>query len=168
MWVAVVPCCNSTLLIMFFFGSSACEWLWCLAEILACWSCLSLALQEVSGRGSLLQFKPADHTCPWLSRMWVAVVLYCNFSWSSVFLTLQDVSSCGALLHFYPANDACPWFSRKWVAMAPCYNISLLIMSVLDASEGEWLWCLAAILACWSCLFLALQLVSGHSVLLQF
>jgi hypothetical protein len=31
-----VPCDNSSLLIMLVLGSPVCEWLWCLAAILAC------------------------------------------------------------------------------------------------------------------------------------
>ena len=52
----MVPCYNSSLLIMPVLGSPVGEWLWCFAAILASQSCLSLALQDVSGYGGLLQF----------------------------------------------------------------------------------------------------------------
>ena len=169
MWVAVELCCNFSLLIVPVLGSLVCEWLWCLAAILACWSC---------------------H--PWLCRMWVAVVPYCNSGllimpllgssacewlwclaailtyWSYLFLALQFVSGCDALLQFYPIDHACPWLSSLWVAMVHCCNYSLLIMPILGSIGCEWLWFLAAILACWSCLSLALQPVSGCGALLQF
>ena len=187
----MVPCCNSSLLIMPVLGSLACEWLWCLATILACWSCLSLALQAVSGCGALLQFQPANHACPWLSRLWVTVVPCYNSSllimpvlgspvgewlwclatilacWSCLSLVFQDVSGHDALLQFYLADHACPWLSRKWVAVVPCCNSGLLIMLALGSSVCEWLWCSAATVACWLCLSLALQLVSDCCALLQ-
>ena len=63
---------------------------------------------------------------------------------------------------------ACYWPFRKWVAVVLCYNSSLLMMPILGSLVGEWLWCLAAILACCWCLSLDLQWVSGCGALLQF
>ena len=172
MWVAVVPCCISGLLTMPVLGSPGCEWLWCLAMFLACWQC-----------------------CPWLFREWVAVVPCCFSSlltmpilgssgsewlwclvvflacWQCLSLTLQPVSSCDALLALLclqPADNAGTWLSSWWVAVVPCYVSSLLTISVLGSSVCEWLWCLAVFLACWQCLFMALQAVSGCDALLFF
>ena len=51
------------------------EWLWCLAVFVACWQCLSLAVQYVSDCTVLLCLWPADNACPWLFSMWVTVLL---------------------------------------------------------------------------------------------
>ena len=145
-WVAMVPCCKSGLLIMPVLGSPVSEWWWCLAATLSCWSYLSLALRE-----------------------WVAVVPCYNSRLLIIaVLGSQEVSSCDALLQFWPADHACSWLSSKWVAVVPCYNLGLLIKPLLGSPVGEWLCCLAAILACWTYLFLALQSVSGCCALLQF
>ena len=37
--------------------------------VLACQSCMSLALQDVSGCHALLQFLPVHHACLWLFSM---------------------------------------------------------------------------------------------------
>jgi hypothetical protein len=71
------------------------------------------------------------------------------------------VSCFGASLKFQPADHAFPWLSSEYVAVVACCNSSLLIMPVLDSPGSEWLWCLSAIIACWLCLSLALQMVSA-------
>ena len=112
-------------------GFSGSKWLWCLSTMLACWSCLSFG----------------SSACEWL---WCfAAFLAC---WSCLSLVFQRVSGCGTLLQFWPADHNCLWLSRKWVAVLPCYNFSLLIMPVLGSPVCKWLWCLATILSCWSCL----------------
>ena len=124
LWVAVVPFPNYSLLMMPVFDSPDSEQIWCLAVILACWWCLSLALQDVSGCDALLQFWLANNACHWLFRWSVAVVSCCNSSllmmpvlgssgcewiwclaaflvcWWCLSLTLQDVSGCGVLMQF--------------------------------------------------------------------
>ena len=93
LWVAVVPCCNPSLLIITVLCSPVCEWLWCLAHnsrllimpycsvcewlwcfaaILACWSCLSALV------------------CKWL---WCLDTI---LAWSCLSLAFQEVSGCGA------------------------------------------------------------------------
>ena len=174
---------------MLIFGFSACEWLLCHAVYQASW-CLSLALQWVSSCYVLLWIKLADDACPWPSRMWVTAVSCCVSSllmrpvlgssgsewllclavyqacWWCLFLALQEVSGCCVLLCIKPADDACSWLSSMWVAAVSCCVSSLLMMPVLGSPEGEWLLCLALYQACWWCLFLALQNVSGCCVLL--
>ena len=69
LWVAAVTCYASSLIHIF--GSPVCGWFPCLTVFWFCWQCWSLACQLVSGCHSLLCFKPADKTCPWISRKWV-------------------------------------------------------------------------------------------------
>ena len=169
MWVAVIPCCNPSLLIIPVLGSLVGEWLWCLSAILA-----------------------VNHAHLLLIREWVAVVPYCNFSplsmpvlhslgsewlwclavilacWSYLSMAPQFVGGCSALLQFKPADHAFAWLSRMWVAVVSCCKSSLLTMPVLGSLVCEWLWCLAGILTCWLCLSLALQDVSGCGALLEF
>ena len=192
LWVAAVGCCVSSLLIMPVLGSPASEWLLWVAVFQACWQCLSLALQLVSGCCGLLCFKPADNACAWLFSLWVAAVGCCISSlltmpvlgspgsewllWVAVFhacwqclsLALQSVSGYCGLLCFKPADNACPWLSSMWVAAVGCCVSSLLTMPVLGSPASEWLLWVAVFQACWQCLSLALQLVSGCCELLCF
>ena len=139
LWVTFVPCCISSLLTIPVLGSPACEWLICFAVCQACWQCLSLVLQQVSGCSALLCFKPTDNACLWLLRLWVADLLfYVSSYWECLSLALQDVSGCYALLCFKSANNACPWLFSKWVA-----DITYCVSSY------------------WECLSLALQKVGG-------
>ena len=170
MWVAVVPCCLSILIPV----NNACLglfslWVLVIPVFLADWWCLSLALQYVSGNGTLLSFYPDP-------------------CWQYLFLAFQSVSGCCALLCFQPVNNACLWFFREWVTVVSfcvinllilvfdslvcewlwclSYFCSLLTMPVLDFLVCEWLWWLSLFLAYWQCLSLALQPVSGCSALL--
>ena len=173
-------------------GSPGSEWLWWLAIFLAYWQCLSLTLQSVSGCGGLLCFQPTDNACPWLFREWVAVVPCCVSIlltllvldssgsewlwwlavflafWQHLFLALQSVSIYGGLLFFLSVDNTCLWLFRKWVAVVDCCVSSLLTMPVLGSSEGVWLWWFTVFSACWQCMSLALQKVSGCCALLLF
>ena len=125
--------------------SSGCEWLWCLAAILGCWWCLSLALQDVSGCGVLLQFWPTDDACPWLSREWVAMVPCCT---SSLLMMPVFGSPVGEWLWCLAAILSCWWH----------------LFLVLQLVSG----CGTFLQFCWWCLSLALQKVSGCSGLFYF
>ena len=131
---------------MLVLGSPGCEWLYILLQY-------SLLIMHVL----------CSPESEWLCCL--TAILTC---WSSLSLALQRVSSCGALLQFQPADHACSQLFSGWVAMVPCCNSSLLIMSVLGLTVGEWLLYLATIFACWSCLSLAHQKVSRCGALLQF
>ena len=152
-WVAAMPCCVSSLLMMLVLCSPGCEWLLCLALSQAFWSCLSSSLQEVSDYCALLCFKHDDDTCLLLSRKWVTAVPCCVSSllmmpvlcspvckwllclvvfqvcWWCLSSALQGVSGCCALLCLKPANAYL--FSREWVSAMPCCVSSLLMMSIL-------------------------------------
>ena len=64
--MALVHGCNSNLLITLGPGSSGSKWLWCLAVIQACWWCLSLTIQKVSGSAASLQFSLTNYAYPYL------------------------------------------------------------------------------------------------------
>ena len=154
LWVAVVPFCNSSLLITPVLGSPVGEWLWCIAAILASWTSLSsrMWVAVVPCHNSSLLIIPVLGS-PESEWLWCLAAILAF--WSCLSLALQNVSSCGALLQFWPADHSCPWLSSGWVAVVSCYNSSLLTISVLGSLESE-LWCLATILACWSSLSLTL------------
>lgn len=140
LWVAALPCCALSLLIMSVPISTGSEWLSNLAMFQACWWHLFSSLQHVSGCHSLLCFKPADNSCSCLSSLWVG------------YLTS---------LYFKPANNAHSWLCRGWVAFMPCSVSGLPMMPVLVSLDGEWLPWLAAFQTRWWCLLLAFQEVSG-------
>ena len=123
-WVAVMPCCVSSLLTIPVLGSPGGEWLLCLAMFLACWQSLSLALQWVSGYCVLLCFRPVDNPCPWLSSGWVL------------------------LLCFKPVDNPCPWLSSLCVVAVSCCISRLLTIPIIGSSACEWLLCLAVFQAC--------------------
>ena len=124
-----------------FLGSPVCEWLLCSPIFQACWWCLSLALQKVSGYHALMHFKPVDFDsseCEWLLCLAVFQAW-----WWCLCLALQRVSDCCAL-HLKPDDDACLWLSSMWVIVLTCFFFH------------AWWWCLS----------LTLQNVSGCCVLL--
>ena len=121
-WVAAVPCCISSLLMMPVLGSLACVWLQCLAMF------LSLLIISVLGSPG----------CEWLQ-----CIAMLQAYWWYLPLALQFVSGSKALLCFKSANDACPWLFSLWVAAMPCCVSSLLMVPVLGSSGSEWLQCLA-------------------------
>ena len=145
-WVAVVPWCVSSLLTMPVLDSPACGWLLCLAVFQACWQCLFLALQYVSGCYALLCFKPADNAYSGFSREWVVAVPYCDPSLLTMLVLGSPVS--------------------EWLL---CIAVSsLLTMPVLGSLACEWLLCLGVFQASWQCLFLTVQFVSGCCALMCF
>ena len=149
MWVGVVLCCNSSLLITPVLGSLGSEWLWCLAAILLIMPVFGLQL--VSGCGVLWSELPFPSVSLFLTIFVIAAILPC---WSCLSLVLQEVSGCGAL----PAILAC-WSClslalQKVSGSNVLLQSSLLIMPVLGSPGSEWLWCLAANLACWACSWL--------------
>ena len=134
-----MPCCVSSLLKMPILVPPACEWLLGPVILLACWQCLSLALQTVSEGGILLCFQPADNACPWHPREWVVVVS----CYVSILLTM-------------------PCSFSLWVAVIAYCASSLLTVPILGLSVCEWLWCLIVFLIYWQCLSLTLQCVSSY------
>ena len=172
-WVAVVPCCVLSLLMMPIFCSPVGEWLLYLPMFWSFWWCLSSALQLVSGWCALLCFKPVDDACSLLSSLWVAGVpccvssllmipvfcspgsewlrcfAVCHACWWCLASALQRVSGYCAFLCAKPADDAYPLLSREWVASMPCCALTLLMMFVLCSPESEWLVCLTVCQACW-------------------
>ena len=144
-WVAVVPCCVSSLLMMLLLCSPVGEWL-LLAVFQASWWCLFSTHQQVSGCCFLLCFKPGDEAFSLLLRMWVAAVPFCVSSESSLLMLLALCSPVGEWLLCHtclkPANYACPLLSSWWVAAVLSCISSLLMMLVLCSPVGEWLLCL--------------------------
>ena len=151
----------------------------------------ALALQGVSSCCALPDFKPADHDCLWLLRLWVTAVPYCVSC--LLIMPVFGSSVCEwllCLLVFHAFDDACPPLFRLWVAVVPCRISNLLnmtvfgfsgckwllclvifmplMMPVLGSSDCEWLLYLAEFQACWSWLSLALQCVSVSCALLYF
>ena len=110
MWVAAVPCCVSSLLMIPVLCSPGCEWLLCICCV------SSLLMMPVL----------CSPVCEWL--LYFAVSQACQWYLSSA---LQFVSGCCALLCLKSANDACPLLSSLWVAAVPCCVSSLLMMPVL-------------------------------------
>ena len=170
---------------MLVLGSLVCEWLPSLAVSQACWQCLSLALQYVSGCYFSLCLKPADNACPWLSRGWVAVIPCCISSllkmpvldslesewlpslsmfqacWQCLSLSLQDVSGCHLSQCFKPADDIYSLLSRKWVAAMPCWDSSMLMEPLLGSPASEWLLCITAVKTTDDPCLWNLQIVNG-------
>ena len=144
-WVAVVPCCVSSLVTMPVLGSPACEWLLWLA------------------------FKPANYDCPWLSRKWVAAM--CCYLLSSLVMHVLG-SSVGKWLLclgvFQVQWQWLFWFFSWWVAAVSCCVSSMVTMLVLGSPVGEWLLCIVVFQAWWQFLFLALQEVSNSCALMCF
>ena len=123
----------SSLLKMVVLGSPEGEWQG-LLSFQACWKWLSLALQRVSDRACFV-FKPAEHGCPWLSRMWVAGLAFFSSLlkmvvlgslvgewqgllcfqafWKWLSLALQLVSDRACFVS-KPAENGCFWPSRRW------------------------------------------------------
>ena len=183
--------CVWSLLTTLVFGSLGSKWLLWLAMLQAWWLFLSLALQYVSSCCALLCFKPADNSCPWFSRMWVAAcIAMFQACWQSLFSTLQEVSAwcdllclkptdypcpwlqavsgCCASLYFKPANNPCSWPFSQWVAAVHSYVQRLLTIPVFGCSESEWLLCIAVFQACWQYLSFTLQWVGDCFALLCF
>ena len=144
----------------------------------------------MSGCYILLCLKPADNACSWLSSLWVAAVPC--YAWSNndcswlfrkwvatvpccvvyqltiLSLVLQEVSSCCVLVCFKPTDNDFPWLFSLWVAAVPGCVSCLLTMPILGSPVCEWLLCLTVFQACWQCLSLTLQTVSGWCALLCF
>ena len=98
LWVAAVPCCDSSLLTMSVFDSSGYEWLTFLLVFQVCW-------------------------CSWLSRWWVAAVLHCISSWLMTLVwDLQNVSGC-LLCCMITAHNSCPsLFTPQWSYSSMVYQ----------------------------------------------
>ena len=126
-WVAVVPCCVSSLVTMPVLASLVCEWLLCLTVFQAWWQCLSVTLQEVSGCCALMCFQSADNDCSLVWSLWVADLPH-------HILSLLIISVLG--------SSACEWL------MSHCV-LNLLIRPVLVCPAGGWLPCLTVFKVCW-------------------
>ena len=184
MWVATVACCVSYELRMPVLGTSGSEWLQWLGMFQAYWWCLSWVLQVVSGCSGLLYFEPTDDACPWLFRMWVAVLSCHRLSLRSPVLGFSGSVLLWCLTVFYshwwlswlsslwvatllclkPADHACPCLFRELVTWLICYDSSSLTPPLLPFQACEWLQCTV----CWWYLPFAVQFVSGCSGLLYF
>lgn len=148
-WVAAVHWCISSLLKMPVLGSLECEWLWCLCVLEACWWCLSLVLQYVSGCNTLLCVLSllmisvlGSPESEWLQ----CLVCFRPF-WQCLSLTLQIVSACYALLCFKA------WLIMPILGSPDCECLfcvlNLLLMPVIGSLGCELLLCLAVFQACW-------------------
>ena len=127
LWVAILSCPVSTVLIVPVLGSLVCEWL-------PCHACISTLLITPVLNSLVGEWLPCLTISSWLMllvfgyhSLWVAKV-HCYIS---------------SLLH------ACPWSSSLWVTAIAHLVSSLLTMSVLDSSDSEWSLWLAAFQACW-------------------
>ena len=135
LWVPLLCCSVSPLLISLVLCFSGCKCLCFVALFLPCWHCLFSAFQLVSASALLLCFSPVDIACFLLSRMWVPL-LCCSVSplltlpflcspgcecprfvalflpcWHCLFSAFQWVSASALLLCFYPADIACSLLS---------------------------------------------------------
>ena len=196
--LALQPVSGCSGFLTFKYADNTCSWfssMWVAA--VACWlssmlTCLFLALQLVSGCCGLLCFKHADNACPSLSSVLVAAVAFCVSSllimsvlgppgcewlqWLSVFqacwqclsLALQDVCGCCGLLCFKHTDNACPWLFRKQVAAVACLCFKHADNAYPWLSRLSVVLWLAVFQACWQCLSLAFQFVSGWCDLLCF
>lgn len=93
LWVFVVHCCDSTLMIL---GCSVGEWHRLLFLKQFCWEHLFFTFQPVpvSGCNALLHFKHADNTWSWHFRRQVTFKPLSSLNLLTVFLNLQLVSDC--------------------------------------------------------------------------
>jgi len=169
MWVTSIVHWIWTLLMVPVLGFPVCEWLLWWAGFGTCSRCLSLALQYVSGFCGGLNLDPADNTCTWLFRKWVASMVswiwtllttpvlgspgcewllwWAEFgpcSWH-LYLALQDVGGFHGELYLDPAHKGCLWLSRMWVVSMMGYIWSLPMMPILGSPESEWLLSQAAL-----------------------
>ena len=139
LWVAVVACCVSSILMMHVLNSSESEWLRLLAVYQAYWWCLCLALHAVSGCsgcGGLLYFKHTNDIFPVCEQLqWFAMF---KKYWWCLSLALQNVSGYSGLLCFNHTDDACAGLPSWWVAAMAFCVLSVLMMSVLDSPGCEW------------------------------
>ena len=95
-WVAAVPCCISTLLMIPIFD-----------------------LQYVSGFLTLLGFMSANNSCPPLSSWWVAACWVLNLLTISILDSLVGKwFLCLSGIKFI--DNPCSWLSSWWVATVPC------------------------------------------------
>ena len=122
----------------------ACKLLLCLCHVLSL--LMTLAPQLVSGYYALPYFITAHNSYSWLFSLWVAIM------------------PC----HICMPVHACTWLFRLWVAAVPCHSLGLFVIPLFGSPGSEWLLCLAIFHACSWCLFLALQIVSGHFALQYF
>ena len=145
-WVAAMPCCIWTPLISPALGSAACEYLLSLVVYQVCWQCLFLALQSVSCSHSLLDFKPTNNTCLWLSREWVTDVSdYISRLLTVLILCSSESEWLPCFLCFQLTDDTYPWPFSLWVLVEPYCTLKLVTMPVLGFPESEWLLSLAVV-----------------------
>ena len=149
-------------------GALGSESLLCLTMFQACWQCLFLALQPVSGCQALLTFQHANDVYPWFSGgEWLP-------SLAMFLLAIPVLDSSGSewlswlTIFFKPVYDTFALLSSLCVVVMSSFISIVLMTPVSDSSGSGWLPFIDVFQPCWQYLSLVIQGVCAHHLSLYF